>query len=251
MNKTKLDRFILKYNLNGNVTAVNWFIKENKLRAPFVTSDRSVSGNVSVDNFNFEPAVLSVYSTKQLQRMLTVLGDNIDLSLLKVGKKAISLKISDSIVSVNFTLAESVVIPKLPDFHYDPNHTTELLSQPDAVIDVDAKFIDTFIRGKNALPDAATFTVLDNRKDDNLNIVIGHSSTINTNAITIPVKIKDKLFPDSLSFNAEIFKEILLANKECTSASLKISNVKGGFAYIEFKVDDYFSEYYLSAMQSN
>ena len=252
MNKTKLDRFILKYNLNGNVTAVDWRIKENKLHAPFVTSDRTVSGNVSVDNFNFEPAKLSVYSTKQLQRMLTVLGDNINLSLLKVGKKAISLKISDPTVSVNFTLAEPIVIPKQPEFHYDPDHIVfRKLSQPDVVIDVDAKFIDTFIRGKNALPDATTFTVLDNRKDDNLNIVIGHSSTINTNAITIPVKVKEKLFPDSLSFNAEIFKEILLANKECTSAALKISNSARGFAHIEFKVDDYFSEYYLSAMQSN
>ena len=245
MNKTKLERFILKYNLNGNVDSVKWIIRDNKLSTSFITNDRSVAGNVLVDNFNFESIAFGVYSTKQLQRLLNVLGDNIDLSFLKIDKKAISLKISDSIASVNFTLADLLTIPE------SPHLTTELLSQPDAVIDVDTKFIDTFIKGKNALPDAATFTILDDDSNDDLKIIIGYSSMINTNKVIIPVKVKDKLFPDSLSFNAEIFKEILLANKECTSASLKISNVKGGFAYIEFKVDDYFSEYYLSAMQSN
>jgi hypothetical protein len=245
MNKTKLERFILKYNLNGNADSVKWVIKKNKLFTSFVTSDRSVVGNVSADNFNFESTAFGVYSTKQLQRLLNVLGDNIDLSLLKIDKKAISLKISDPIASVNFTLADLLTIPE------PPHLTAELLSQPDAIIDIDTKFIDTFIKGKNALPDAATFTILDSDSNNDLKIVIGYSSTINTNKVTIPVKVKDKLFPDSLSFNAEIFKEILLANKECTSAVLKISNVKGGLAHIGFEVDDYFSEYYLSAMQSN
>ena len=245
MNKTKLERFILKYNLNGNVDSVKWIIKDNKLSTSFITNDRSVAGNVSVDDFSFESISFGVYSTKQLQRLLNVLGDNIDLSLLKIDKKAISLKIFDSIASVNFTLADLLTIPK------PPHLTTELLSQPDAVIDIDTKFIDTFIKGKNALPDAETFTILDNDSGSDLKIIIGYSSMINTNKVTIPVKVKDKLFPDSLSFNAEIFKEILLANKECTSAILKISNVRGGLAHIGFKVDDYFSEYYLSAMQSN
>ena len=245
MNKTKLERFILKYNLNDNVDSVKWCIKDNKLFTSFSTNDRSVAGNVSVDNFNFESIIFGVYSTKQLQRLLNVLGDNIDLSLLKVDKKAISLRISDSIASVNFTLADLSIISDPPKVSKD------LLSQPDAIIDIDNKFIDAFIKGKNALPDADTFTILDDGTNDNLKIVIGYSSTINTNKVTILVPARDKLFPDSLSFNAEIFKEILLANKECMSATLRISCAKGGLAYISFKMDDYFAEYYLSAVQSN
>ena len=48
-------------------------------------------------------------------------------------------------------------------------------------------------------------------------------------------------------FNADLFKEVLLANRECTSARLEVSNE--GLARINFKVDDYDSTYYIVATQ--
>ena len=49
MQKTKLDRFIQKYNLNGNVNSVKWTSKGDTLATTFVTSDKSLMGSVSVD----------------------------------------------------------------------------------------------------------------------------------------------------------------------------------------------------------
>ena len=43
-----------------------------------------------------------------------------------------------------------------------------------------------------------------------------------------------------------MFKEMLVANKECSSATLEVSNE--GLARINFKVDDYDSTYYIVAM---
>ena len=86
----------------------------------------------------------------------------------------------------------------------------------DTKIDIDNTFINTFIKGKNALADVNSFTVFEN---GSVKIIIGYSTT-NSNRVTIPVKASECFLLDYLSFDANIFKEILLANRECTSAKL-------------------------------
>ena len=44
MQKTKLNRFIQKYNLNGNVNSFKWTSKNNTLSTTFVTSDKTLMG---------------------------------------------------------------------------------------------------------------------------------------------------------------------------------------------------------------
>ena len=53
MQKSKLDRFIQKYNLGGNVTSVKWKSNGDTLTTSFVTPDKSLLGNVKVDRFQF------------------------------------------------------------------------------------------------------------------------------------------------------------------------------------------------------
>ena len=50
-----------------------------------------------------------------------------------------------------------------------------------------------------------------------------------------------------ITFNANLFKEVLSANSNCTSAILEVSN--DGLARINFKIDDYDSTYYIVATQ--
>ena len=54
MQKSKLDKFIQKYNLGGNVNSVKWKSDGDSLSTAFITSDKSLMGNVKVDNVNFE-----------------------------------------------------------------------------------------------------------------------------------------------------------------------------------------------------
>ena len=77
-------------------------------------------------------------------------------------------------------------------------------------------------------------------------VVIGYSST-NTNRVNIPVETTSSSLEKPISFNANLFKEVLVANRECTSAVLEVSNE--GLAKVNFKVDDYDSTYYVVAMQ--
>ena len=64
MNKTKLDRFIQKYSLNGNVNSVKWTSKDDTLSTSFVTTDKSLMGNVKVDNVQFEDGDVGIFTTE-------------------------------------------------------------------------------------------------------------------------------------------------------------------------------------------
>ena len=54
MQKSKLDKFISKYNLGGNVNSVKWKSNGDTLSTSFVTPDKSLLGSVTVDKFDFD-----------------------------------------------------------------------------------------------------------------------------------------------------------------------------------------------------
>ena len=237
MQKTKINKFIQKYNLCGIVNSVKWKSTSNKLSTSFVTPDKSLLGTVAVDGVTFEDADLGVYQTDQLQKLLGVMDDDINLSLTKAGDKAVTLNVKNKSVSVNYVLSDLSVIPDPPALKRLPDFQTK--------IKLDSSFIETFIKGKSALSDVDMFTFV-NDKDGNLNAVIGYSST-NTNRVTIPVETDTNGLTDAVTFNANLFKEMLVANKDCKSAVLEVSNE--GLAKVNFNIDDYTSEYFIVAMQ--
>ena len=236
MQKSKLDKFIQKYNLGGNVNSVKWKSSGDSLSTSFVTPDKSLLGNVKVDKFQFEDAELGVYQTDQLKSLINVLGDDVSLDLTRFGDKAVSLKVKNGPVSVDYVLSDLSVIPDPPALKRLPEFGTK--------IKLDTKFINTFVKGKAALSDIDTFTILNGKSG--VEVVIGYSST-NTNRVNIPVETESSDLNTPISFNANLFKEVLVANRECTSATLEVSTE--GLARVNFKVDDYDSTYYVVAMQ--
>ena len=236
MQKSKLDRFIQKYNLGGNVNSVKWKSDGNTLSTSFVTPDKSLLGNVKVDKFSFDSAELGIYQTDQLKSLIGVLGDDISLNLTKFGDKAVTLTVKNGPVSVDYVLSDLSVIADPPALKRLPEFGTK--------IKLDTKFINTFVKGKAALSDIDTFTILNGKSG--VEVVIGYSST-NTNRVNIPVETESSDLNTPISFNANLFKEVLVANRECTSATLEVSTE--GLARVNFKVDDYDSTYYVVAMQ--
>jgi len=236
MQKSKLDKFIQKYNLGGNVNSVKWKSDGTSLSTSFVTPDKSLLGNVKVDKFSFEDAELGVYQTDQLKSLIGVLGDDVSLDVSRAGDKAYSLKVKNGPVSVDYVLSDLSVIADPPALKRLPKFGTK--------IKLDSKFIDTFVKGKSALSDVDTFTIINGQ--NGVEVVIGYSST-NTNRVNIPVETTTNDLTDPITFNANLFKEVLVANRECTSAILEVSNE--GLAKVNFKVDDYDSTYFIVAMQ--
>ena len=158
------------------------------------------------------------------------------MKLNSSGDKAISLVVSDTDAKVNYMLSDLSVINQPPALKQLPEFQVK--------IKVNTKFITKFISGKGALPDTDTFTVITD--DDNVKVVIGYSA-INTNRVTIPVETETFEDISKVSFNANLFKEVLSANKECESATLEVS--QEGLSRINFKVDEYDVTYYLVAVQ--
>ena len=236
MQREKIDRFIQKYNLGGNVNSVKWKSSGDSLSTSFVTPDKSLLGNVKVDKFQFEDAELGVYQTDQLKSLINVLGDDVSLDLTRFGDKAVSLKVKNGTVSVDYVLSDLSVISEPPKMKRIPDFGTK--------IKLDSNFISTFIKGKGALSGIDTFSVVKN--GNGCDVVIGYSST-NTNRVNIPTDCDSCDIDTPITFNANLFKEVLVANRECSSAVLEVSTE--GLARVNFKVDDFDSTYYIVAMQ--
>ena len=236
MNKQKLTRFISKYYLNGIVNSVILNSKQNKISVRFVSGDKTLLGELEMDKWPFEDAEVGIYSTDQFLKLLNVLDDDINLGIDKAGNKSISLKVTDSSSVVNYMLSDTSIISKPPSLKTIPEF--------ELGINITPQVINKFISGKGALSETDKFTVITDGV--NTKIVIGYA-TINTNRVTIPVtttKVKDI---NNITFNANIFKEILSANKECESATFEISSE--GLSKIVFKIDDYSATYYVVPVQ--
>ena len=146
-----------------------------------------------------EDCEIGVYNTEQLTKLLSVLDDDINVSVNKIGGKSISLKVSDSHSTINYMLSDVSVINKPPQLKQIPEFHLE--------IDVTPQFISKFIIGKGNLSDTDNFTVITDGTDTKL--VIGHSS-VNTNRVTIPVTTTKSSSIENVSFNKNIFKEVLI-----------------------------------------
>jgi ribosome maturation factor RimP len=216
MDKSKLVKFINKYYLSGNVNSVAINSDGNGLSTRFVSGDKSLLG--------------------ALLKMLSVLDNDVSVDLVKAEEKAISLDAKDSGAKVRYMLSDLSVINTPPQLKQIPEF--ELL------LNVDKTFVSKFISGKGALPDVESFTIVSGDKPE---VIIGYSS-IATNRVAVPVENQTDNTIDNISFNANLFKDVLEANKECEAAVLEVSSE--GLARITFNVGDYESTYYLVAVQN-
>ena len=236
MDKSKLVKFINKYYLGGNVNSVAINSDGNGLSTRFVSGDKSLLGEVKLKNYSITEADFGVYQTDALLKMLSVLDNDISVDLVKAEEKAISIDAKDSGAKVRYMLSDLSVINTPPQLKQIPEF--ELL------LNVDKTFVSKFISGKGALPDTESFTIVSGDKPE---VVIGYSS-IATNRVAVPVENQTDNTIDNISFNANLFKDVLEANKECEAAVLEVSSE--GLARITFNVGDYESTYYLVAVQN-
>ena len=240
MNKSKLVSFINKYYLNGTVNSVvlNSNSNTKQLSTRFISGDKNLLGEVTMEDWDFETSEIGVYSTDQFIKLLGVLDEDIRVHLTKAGDKAISLRVTDSNSAVNYMLSDTTIINAPPQMKQVPEFEIE--------IDVTPQLITKFISGKSALSDEDYFTVISD--GENTKLVIGYAS-VNTNRVTIPVTTTKSSAIQNTSFDANLFKEVLSANKDCESATLHVSSE--GLSRITFDISGFSSTYFLVASSTN
>jgi hypothetical protein len=232
MNKQNLLKFIKKYSLGGLIESVAWNAEGKALSVRFISDDKTLLGEVGFNAFTSNPFNIGIYTTSLLKNMIGVLDNDISLKVEKSADKAVSLKLASDETETSYQLADLGVIPPVPD----------LKALPDFGINIDmtSNMIDKFIKAKGALSDIDTFTVFTESGD--LKMAIGYSS-ISTNRVTFTCEKGFSGDVKPISFSAKYLKEILTANKEATSAKLKVS--VDGLSHIEFQIDDFVCKYYL------
>lgn len=242
MHKSLLTGFISKYAIN-KIDSVAWEIASKKLRTRFISDDKSMVGEVILSDFKYdgdmEGSKLGIYMTTQLIKLLAVLEDDINLSLNKLGDKLVSLKLNDHTTKINYALSDLAIIPHVPVMKYIPK-SFEL------VLKIDSDTANTYLRAKSALPEVVTFCVVSDGTES-AKIILGQTD-VNTNTVTLNVATTSTEKLDKMYFNADIFADILSANKD-SEAELEISSE--GIGRIKFNTKEYNSLYYLVAKKTN
>lgn len=260
MKKSKLSNFISKYNLGGNIESVIWNIEKDQFSTRYISDDNELLAEITMKNvtdtilvngieLNGEVANLGIYDTKQLAAYLRVgPSDEFDITLLKAdrgkhGSAYCSLTLIDTETKseMNFMLTETSIIRDTPIPANLPNFDLEL--------NLDKKFREDFIKAKNALPEALTFTIITtNETDRPVKLVIGYED-VNSNRITIYPKVQgDVKEIKNVAFNTVFLKEILTANSEVDAVILNVS--QRGIAVLEYETEDFDAKYYLVTRQT-
>ena len=227
MNKSKFDGFINRYNLGGEIESVMIKSDDKNLSVRMISDDKTLLGDVTVEETDFPNGEFGIYTTSQLKGLLSVLDEAIS-----VEEVTGAVKFSDKGTKVQYMLAAPSVIPAVPDLKALPAFDVEVTLNDD--------FVNKFIKSKGALSDADTFTFTS--KDKKAEIILGYSS-INSNRISISVDCKAKGDVEPIAFSAKYLKAILMANKGSKTSSLKISSK--GLSHVSFTDGDYTSNYYL------
>ena len=237
MEKSKLEKFVSKYNLGGSCESVLWKSDGDDITVKCISDDKNVLGIITVKDAKLEEGEYGIFDTKQLSSMLSVLGEGIKITTKKTGGKTSAIHLTDDNVKVDYVLADSAVIPAAPDLKQLPAFDIE--------IKLDQKVMNTFLKAKGALSDVETFTVMSD--GTSAQIVLGYSD-MNTNRITIDVETSKNVKLSPINFSARYLKEIIAANREAASGVLKVS--AKGLAYVKFGVSDYNTDYYLVQIQT-
>ena len=230
MKKADLLNFINRYYLAGATTSVKWTAQDGNVETKFISDDQNVIGSVvsSLDLGNNE---LGVYATPQLTKMLSALGDDINVKVNSIDTKSVSIDIDDTDVDMKFMLADLSVIRQVPNLKSLPDF--------DVKIELNKDFSNNFKKAANALPESDNFGVESDGTDTK--IIINHSS-VNTNRIVFKTETKETVAMDTICFSAKLFKEILNANADATGM-LEVSSK--GLARVTFSNADYTATYYL------
>ena len=224
--KSKLLGFISRYTLGGNVESVKWKTDSKQITTNFVSIDKTLKGTVKANITDIHEDEFGIFDTSQLTRMLSVLNENIEISISKT-----SLMFKDVFTNFSFVLADLDVIPKVPSLKMTPSFT--------ATIKIDDNFISRFVKSYGALPDNDFFTI----ESDPISstVTFGYAHT-NTNRISYNIEVKSAEDVQAIHFSSSLMREILVANKG-SEGTLEISPV--GLARIKFNNTLYKSEYLL------
>lgn len=240
MNKSKFVDFINKYHLNGGVNSVTIGVSGNTIQTRFISEDRTMVGNVEMTSEelgDIGDEKLHIYRTDALLKLMSALNDDVQMNFLKNGNEVASVNMEDSAkTKVTFMMASPDAIPKVPSSTGDPEFQ--------CVMELNNEFYSTFIKSRNAIPEAKNFAI--SSTDSEVTVTINYTNTSADNVKFIRNVMGNEEMK-AIPFNVDHFKEIITANRGIDG---EISVSSAGLAKIVFKDEEFTNVYYLIALAS-
>ena len=111
MEKSKLQSFINRFYLAGNCEAV--ILNENAtgVACELIDMDQTVVGKLQWKTTPFMKGQLGINHTGALIKMLSAVGENINIDVQEAAGKNYAMKISEGSTKATFMLADTTVIP--------------------------------------------------------------------------------------------------------------------------------------------
>ena len=220
---------IEKYHLGGLVERVKIQINNKTLSIKFIATNKNLIGTLNAPEINIEDCEFGVYDTTQLIKLISIMGQDIEVKVEQNNKIANKLFVADTEYNLEYILANTMLIPNVPNAE-EPQYDLEA--------NIDREFVDKFVKAKKAL-DTEVFTVMSSLGplentviSFNLGEINGHNNKI---SFYIPA-IKASMLVNPVKFPLVEFNEILLANKNLKSGNLQIS--EQGLLKVTFKNEE-------------
>jgi antitoxin component YwqK of YwqJK toxin-antitoxin module len=244
INKADLVSIISKYYLNGMNERVKWDIQDNKLTIKFNSPDNSMIGTVTCDNFELEDSQVAISNTSQLLKLLAITNGYLELSYIKQHKLITKLIVADNQFTLNYALADNMIIPKAGEYIGDGVYNIEAT--------LDNESINAIIKAKSALADTdiVVFKPFINADSDlQLEMLFGGNIEYSNKVSFYLPDITTNNLPNEFKahYNSNLIKEIMYCNKDVANCVMGI-NLEG-IMRLAFDNGSIKSEYYVIAKE--
>ena len=232
--KNKLQSVISKYYLGGKVESVKWNIEGGTLTIDFMAPTKDMIGKLTARDFPItQEGTLAIFNTTQLNRLLNVLAGDLVLDAEKTKAVFTKLNIQDAKSTINYSLADPMMIQKVGEVDEDVNW------QVNATLENED--FNTFVRAASAIQGNEIVTL--NPTEDIvgtpvLQFTFGERMEFSNKVeFHVNAEFKENVRQDNkIPFSSEMLREIFNANK--TSDECDLSFVDDGLLRLIFTSQD-------------
>jgi hypothetical protein len=189
-----------------------------------------------------EDSTIAISNTTQLIKLLSITSGYLKLDYVKQHKLIEKLMVADNQFTLNYALADLMIIPKTGELNGEIAFNMEA--------DLDNESINAIVKAKSALAESETVVIKPTSNDDGefqLELEFGGNvEYANKVSFYIP-NVETTNIPDEFKvhYNSNMIKEIMYCNKDMASGHIAIN--LDGLMKLEFENDTLKSTYYLVA----
>ena len=232
--KNKLQSVISKYYLGGKVESVKWVVNNGTLTIDFMAPTKDMIGKLTARDFPItQEGTLAIFNTTQLNRLLNVLAGDLVLDAEKTKAVFTKLNIQDAKSTINYSLADPMMIQKVGEVDEDVNW------QVNATLENED--FNTFVRAASAIQGNEIVTL--NPTEDIvgtpvLQFTFGERMEFSNKVeFHVNAEFRENVRQDNkIPFSSEMLREIFNANK--TSDECHLSFVDDGLLRLIFRSED-------------